>query len=127
MKLTEAEWLERLGPERYRILRRAGTEPPFSGEYWQNDDAGNYLCAGCRTPLFTSGQKFYSSCGWPAFKECQERAIDEHVDTTHGMVRTEVTCSTCGGHLGHVFNDGPPPTGLRYCINSLAIVLVEEG
>ena len=123
--LTDAEWLERLGPERYRILRKAGTERPFSGEYWRSDDPGRYLCAGCRTPLFTSEQKFFSACGWPAFQDCEEGAIDEHVDTTHGMVRTEVTCSTCGGHLGHVFDDGPPPTGLRYCINSLAILLEE--
>ncbi len=122
--LSDAQWRERLTPEQYRILREKGTERAFSGAYWDTTTAGVYGCAGCGQPLFVSDAKFESGCGWPSFFEpLAEGLIDEHVDTTLGMVRTELTCSRCGGHLGHVFDDGPEPTGLRYCINSVSIDL----
>jgi len=124
---TEAEWRNELDPEQYRVLREKGTEAPFSGEYDHVFEPGTYHCAGCGAELFASEAKYDSGCGWPAFyAPASEEAIDEEADTTYGMVRTEVTCSACGGHLGHVFPDGPHPTGLRYCINSAAIKL-EEG
>ena len=119
---TEAEWKKRLNPEEYYVLRQKGTEAPFKGEYTDEFGEGQYVCRACGTPLFESGEKFHSACGWPAFKSTQHPdAINEHRDTSHGMVRTEVTCKTCGSHLGHVFDDGPPPTGLRYCINSISV------
>ncbi len=121
---TDAEWRASLTPEEYRILRQKGTERAFSGEYWQTDTPGVYRCAGCGMELFTSDAKFESGCGWPSFdRPFAEERIDEHRDTSFGMVRTEVTCSRCGGHLGHVFPDGPTSTGLRYCINSPSIRL----
>ena len=124
---TEEQWRRELTPEQYRVLREKGTEPPFTGEYDHVFDGGTYRCAGCGEPLFTSETKYDSGCGWPAFSAPADVvAIDEEVDTTHGMVRTEVLCASCGGHLGHVFPDGPAPTGLRYCINSAALRLEEE-
>jgi peptide-methionine (R)-S-oxide reductase len=124
---TEAEWQAELTPEQYRVLREKGTESPFSGEYDHVFEPGKYRCAGCGIELFDAEAKYDSGCGWPAFyAPASANAIDEEVDTTHGMVRAEVLCSSCGGHLGHVFPDGPAPTGLRYCINSTALKLEEE-
>lgn len=119
---TDAEWKASLTPEQYRILREKGTELPFSGEYVKTTEEGTYYCAACGNELFTSESKFDAHCGWPSFdRAAQKDAVEESVDTSHGMVRTEITCSTCGGHLGHVFDDGPTETGARYCINSVAL------
>ncbi len=120
---TEAEWREKLTPEQYHILREKGTERAFTGEYDKHYKDGEYFCAGCGTKLFESDAKYNSGCGWPAFtKPAEGEAVAEHRDTSHGMIRTEVTCSHCDGHLGHVFPDGPPEAGgLRYCINSAAL------
>ena len=124
---TESEWRAQLDPEQYRILRQKGTEAPFSGEYDHVFEAGTYRCAGCGAELFTSDAKYDSGCGWPAFYEpAATDAVEEETDTSHGMVRTEVMCASCGGHLGHVFPDGPDPSGLRYCINSAALDLEES-
>jgi peptide-methionine (R)-S-oxide reductase len=121
---TEEEWRRELTPEQYRVLREKGTERPFTGQYANTKDPGTYLCAACGQELFTSDTKFDSGCGWPSFYEpAKSEVIDEHDDNTFGMRRTEVTCSRCGGHLGHVFPDGPRPTGLRYCINSASLKL----
>ena len=121
---TEAEWRQQLTPEQYHILREKGTERAFTGEYTNTKTPGTYLCAACGQELFASDSKFDSHCGWPSYYEpLKEGAIDEHEDRSYGMSRTEVTCSRCGGHLGHVFPDGPHPTGLRYCINSASIKL----
>jgi peptide-methionine (R)-S-oxide reductase len=121
--LTDQQWKQRLTPEQHRVLRQQGTERPFTGRYTDTTDPGTYRCAACDHPLFASDDKYHSGCGWPAYARAMDQAVDEHRDTSHGMVRTEVTCANCGSHLGHVFDDGPPPTGLRYCINSVAVKL----
>jgi peptide-methionine (R)-S-oxide reductase len=124
---TEEQWRAELTPEQYHVLREKGTERSFTGEYDHVFEPGTYRCAGCGAELFSSEAKYDSGCGWPAFyAPAGEEAVDEETDTSHGMVRTEVTCSNCGGHLGHLFPDGPAPTGIRYCINSAALNLEEE-
>jgi peptide-methionine (R)-S-oxide reductase len=124
---TEADWKKQLTPKQYEVLRQKGTERAFTGEYWDNHDAGTYLCAGCGEPLFQSEDKFDSGCGWPSFtKPATGEVVEEADDRSHFMQRTEVLCRACGGHLGHVFDDGPAPTGLRYCINSASIQLQKK-
>ena len=119
---TDSEWRESLSDEEYRVLRQAGTERAFTGEFWDNHEAGEYVCKGCGTLLFTSDQKFDSGCGWPSFYESVDKSnVVERPDDSYGMRRIEVICGTCHGHLGHVFPDGPKPTGLRYCINSASL------
>jgi peptide-methionine (R)-S-oxide reductase len=118
---TDEQWRAELDPERYAILRQAGTEAPFSGSLLNVDGEGTFRCGGCSQVLFRTEQKFESHCGWPSFDSCEPGTIIEREDRSLARVRTEILCSKCGGHLGHVFEDGPTPTGLRYCVNSLAI------
>ena len=126
-QVTEAEWRDKLTPEQYHIMREHGTERPFTGPYWDSFEIGTYYCAACDEPLFRSDTKFDAGCGWPSFFEAvSENAVTEHRDATHGMVRTEIRCANCGGHLGHVFPDGPKPTGLRYCMNGHAMHFVPD-
>jgi len=122
----DAQWREKLTPEEYYVLREKGTERAFTGEYWNVWEEGTYRCRGCGEVLFTSETKFDAGCGWPSFdRPAKEGVVAEASDTSHGMIRTEVLCQQCGGHLGHVFPDGPTETGQRYCINSLSIKLDE--
>lgn len=119
---SDEEWRAELSPEQYQVLRQQGTERAFTGKYYQNKENGMYLCAGCGNELFSSETKYESGTGWPSFYQpVGEGKVETEQDASHGMVRTEVHCSKCGGHLGHVFPDGPPETGLRYCINSLSL------
>ena len=124
---TEDGWKKELTPEKYYVLRQKGTETPFSGEFWNEKTPGIYRCAGCRLELFDSGTKFDSGSGWPSFYQpIHSENVDEVSDVSQGMRRTEVVCSRCGGHLGHVFEDGPEPSGLRYCINSVSLDMEEK-
>jgi len=119
---SDQDWREQLTPDQYQVLRKAGTERPFTGKLLDNKAEGSYLCAGCGAVLFESDTKYNSGSGWPSFyRPAEGDNIEEHRDRSHGMVRTEVVCRRCGGHLGHVFDDGPAPSGLRYCINSLSL------
>ena len=123
---SDKYWKENLSEESYRILREKGTEPPFSGKYNLHFENGYYLCKACENPLFKSDQKFDSGCGWPSFDDAIKGSVKNMLDKSHGMIRTEIVCNNCGGHLGHVFNDGPTKTGQRYCVNSLSVDFKKE-
>lgn len=121
VRKTDAEWRQTLPPDRYRVLRQQGTEPPGSSPLLEEHRQGTFRCAGCGAPLFSSDTKFESGSGWPSFYAALDDAVETEVDAAHGMIRTEMHCHRCGGHLGHVFDDGPNPTGLRYCTNGLSL------
>ena len=123
---TEDEWRKQLSEEEYRILRQKGTERPHTGKFNLHFEKGAYVCAGCKQQLFESDSKFDAHCGWPSFDESIKGTVKYVLDKTHGMTRTEIVCSNCGGHLGHVFNDGPTETGTRYCVNSISIDFKKE-
>ncbi|HNW69660.1 MAG TPA: peptide-methionine (R)-S-oxide reductase MsrB [Bacteroidales bacterium] len=122
INLSDSEWKEKLTEEQYHVLRLKATERPFSGKYYKLNEKGTYCCAACGNELFSSDTKFDAGCGWPSFYDAiAEGKIDTVIDTSHNMIRTEILCSKCGGHLGHLFNDGPQPTGKRYCVNSVSL------
>jgi len=126
-KKTEEEWRKELAPEQYEVLREKGTEAPFTGKYWDTTQEGMYRCAACGQPLFRSETKYDAGCGWPSFAQpVAPGNVDTDIDRSHGMMRTEVLCSKCGGHLGHIFPDGPGPEGTRYCMNSVSLELVPD-